>query len=253
MKYRGYKRNIDGILPCDQIRSLSKDQIEKNMVGCEYLGQILNNLNIDSDSNKRRILFSRMEELKIDFSHLRIESDRFKDLTGSEFGHLIVLRRAPTTLSGHTMWVCREKETNIEKIVASTHLLRGNTKSFSIKKIGDKHPQWKGVGKISGDFWNKIKNGAFKRKIEFAVTIQYVWDLFLIQNAKCALSKKDIYFPESNKSPYTASLDRIDSSKGYIEGNIQWVHTKINIMKNKFDQTEFIDFCKSVAENSYLK
>jgi hypothetical protein len=49
---------------------------------------------------------------------------------------------------------------------------------------------------------------------------------------------------------HTASLDRIDSSKGYCEDNVQWVHKDINRMKNTFDQDYFISLCKLIAENS---
>jgi hypothetical protein len=48
----------------------------------------------------------------------------------------------------------------------------------------------------------------------------------------------------------TASLDRIDSSKGYEEGNIQWVHKHINFMKRTYSQEYFIDMCKKVADNN---
>ena len=46
----------------------------------------------------------------------------------------------------------------------------------------------------------------------------------------------------------TASLDRIDSSKGYVKGNVQWVHKDINKMKTDFEQSIFIKLCKSVAD-----
>ena len=51
-------------------------------------------------------------------------------------------------------------------------------------------------------------------------------------------------------SSTTASLDRIDSSKGYVIGNVQWVHKDINIMKNKFDNQYFIDMCKKIASGA---
>jgi hypothetical protein len=50
-----------------------------------------------------------------------------------------------------------------------------------------------------------------------------------------------------SESETTASLDRIDSSKGYIEGNLQWVHKDVNIMKMDLSQVEFIDYCVKVA------
>lgn len=46
----------------------------------------------------------------------------------------------------------------------------------------------------------------------------------------------------------TASLDRIDSSKGYIEGNVQWVHKRINKMKLDDSDTEFIEWCRLIAD-----
>ena len=78
-----------------------------------------------------------------------------------------------------------------------------------------------------------------------------MWDLFIKQNRKCALSGLELSFPKINgDQSYTASIDRIDSSLGYIEGNVQWVHKDINIMKNKYDQDYFIQMCKLISENS---
>jgi hypothetical protein len=80
-----------------------------------------------------------------------------------------------------------------------------------------------------------------------SLTIEQAWELYQKQEGKCALSGLPIFFPATNKGEFTASLDRIDSSKGYIEGNVQWVHKDINIMKNKFPQDYFIKICKLVA------
>jgi hypothetical protein len=45
----------------------------------------------------------------------------------------------------------------------------------------------------------------------------------------------------------TASLDRIDSSKGYTLGNIQWVHKWVNLMKQDMTDQEFIEWCKTIT------
>lgn len=37
------------------------------------------------------------------------------------------------------------------------------------------------------------------------------------------------------------SLDRVDSSKGYIRGNIQWVTKRINWMKGDLSMEEFLE------------
>ena len=61
----------------------------------------------------------------------------------------------------------------------------------------------------------------------------------------------ELCFPRASKDKsWNASLDRIDSSKGYIEGNVQWVHQNINMMKNKFDNQYFIEMCKLITKNN---
>ena len=53
----------------------------------------------------------------------------------------------------------------------------------------------------------------------------------------------------SNSSPLTFDrIDRIDSSKGYVKGNVQWVHKNVNLMKGKFDQEYFIEMCKKITK-----
>lgn len=60
----------------------------------------------------------------------------------------------------------------------------------------------------------------------------------------CALTGWEISISYDSR---TASLDRIDNSKGYIKGNIQWVHTMVNMCRNKYTLEKFIEMCKSVA------
>jgi len=48
----------------------------------------------------------------------------------------------------------------------------------------------------------------------------------------------------------TASLDRIDSSKGYTPDNTQWLHKRVNKSKMEFDQKDFITMCRAVAARS---
>lgn len=58
-------------------------------------------------------------------------------------------------------------------------------------------------------------------------------------------TKKD-YFPNN---PEKASVDRIDSSKGYIPNNIQFVCCMANLAKNIFSSQELIEFCNAVSKN----
>ena len=46
--------------------------------------------------------------------------------------------------------------------------------------------------KICITFFKKIQSNAIKRGLSFDLDIDYLWDLFLKQNKKCALTKVDI-------------------------------------------------------------
>ena len=112
------------------------------------------------------------------------------------------------------------------------------------------------VGNLSLTLFSRFKKSAKVRGIEFNdnVDMNFLSKLFVKQDSKCAISGLELILETSlcrgkGKSNITASLDRIDSSKGYIKGNVQWVHKHINIMKNKFDNNYFIEICKQIANN----
>lgn len=97
-------------------------------------------------------------------------------------------------------------------------------------------------------YFNKIKRRAEKARLEFNITPQYIADLYNKQSKKCALTNLDIAFQSAHKiRNATASLDRIDSSLGYIKGNVQWVHKDINFMKGSLSQEKFIKYCNIVV------
>lgn len=107
------------------------------------------------------------------------------------------------------------------------------------------------VGNMSGMKWGIIKHGAKRRGIEFTISREYLWSLYIKQSGKCAISGVDIDFAKNTKEfrdrVETASLDRIDSSKGYVEGNVQWVHKIVNSMKMTLSNDELIKWCNIIA------
>ena len=133
-------------------------------------------------------------------------------------------------------------------------VLKNNGIEFNKKKCylsGPENPRFTGYKEIQGSYLTALKNAAKRRNIEFSVSYEYLWDIFLKQNRKCAYSGIEIFFSRSNiehiNGDYTASLDRIDSSLGYVEGNVQWVHKRVNIMKGNMDEQEFFDFCEAIT------
>jgi hypothetical protein len=104
---------------------------------------------------------------------------------------------------------------------------------------------WKGVGEISSRLWKTAQRGAATRGLSFNISPHYAWGLFLEQGGKCALSGLSLVF--GSDALRTASLDRVDSTKGYEEGNVQWVHKVVNIMKWNLTEADFIQYCRFVA------
>lgn len=98
--------------------------------------------------------------------------------------------------------------------------------------------------KICITFFKKIKSNSIKRGLVFDLDIDYLWELYLKQNKKCKITGVDITIINKNiNNNYilnTASLDRIDSSKGYEKDNVRWVHKIINSIKSDMSDDELI-------------
>lgn len=121
----------------------------------------------------------------------------------------------------------------------------GTKKSCSCvrKNKGQKSFAWAGFGEISKSIFSAIKRSAKERGLKFDLTIEQIWDLFLEQERKCAISGEDLFFPKAKKDHYNASLDRKNSREGYNIGNIQWVDRKINLAKQQLSDDDFIKMC----------
>lgn len=71
--------------------------------------------------------------------------------------------------------------------------------------------------------WYRAKRRAKERKQEFSLQLE---DIVIPE--KCPVFNK----PFVENTIYAASLDRIDSTKGYVVGNIQVISTRANTLKN---------------------
>jgi hypothetical protein len=96
-------------------------------------------------------------------------------------------------------------------------------------------------------WFNKFQSGAELRNISFTITIEYIWEVFKEQDYQCALTGWPIGWAEVG-SNHTASIDRIDSDKGYVVGNVQLVHKDVNMAKQQYSQDYFIEMCKAVSD-----
>lgn len=171
------------------------------------------------------------------------------NMIGKKFGKLTVTEELGKNKNGHIRYLC-ECDCGKTCEVFGTHLRQNKIVSCKCKNK---------LNGVSGDMWYNIINSGVKRRIKRSkltinITKEYINQLFIDQKGKCKLSGIEITLPKSWKDrTYTASLDRIDSSEGYVIGNVQWVHKHINVMKNIFPEEMFIHLCYKVAKNNEYK
>lgn len=193
-------------------------------------------------------------------SDLIIRRGCSEDLVGRQFGRLTVLEYLGFSRSAwSSYWRCRCLCGRIVDVGKSIRRRKNPTESCGcLAAERASRRQWQGTGDIGQQHFRRIYNRAQADGIEFNLSIEQLWSIFQSQNGVCALSGMKIefgrYAPEGRARHdgrarlSTASLDRIDSSKGYIVGNVQWVHKDINKMKGVFDQSRFIALCKAVTQ-----
>lgn len=149
---------------------------------------------------------------------------------------------------GGTWWLCKCDCGNEVEILGS-HINQRRRRSCGCSKLafGPLNIKWGGHGEISAAFWGRIRLNAESRKVPIEISIEEAWDLFLKQERKCRLSGEQLEMLEpQGKTLRTASLDRIDSSKGYTLDNIQWVHKDINMMKQDHSDEDFLNWIDKI-------
>lgn len=117
------------------------------------------------------------------------------------------------------------------------------SKQVNLDKSGTTFMGYKG---IYLSYFTEIKKKAEIRNLDFNLKIEDFWNLFVKQGGKCAIT--GIRLRLGFKKKQTASLDRIDSNKGYNKDNIQWVHKIINVKIKRDIEEKTI---KKIAEEIY--
>lgn len=101
------------------------------------------------------------------------------------------------------------------------------------------------------------KHRAIRKKIDFNIDFEYIEGLLKLQNFKCKYSgvtlklyNKGELNKENRIFKDVISIDRIDSSKGYVKGNVVLVTAFINCMKNDLSEHDFLEIVKLINKHS---
>ena len=160
-----------------------------------------------------------------------------KILVGQRFSKWTVVS-SKILLEGEAKILCK-CDCGTERYVSVFSLMVGTSNACTIcshVKFGTANKTWRGYEELPSKFIGKLKNK--DEKVELLA-------LWRKQDGKCAISGWGISFTER-----TASLDRIDSTKGYVIGNVHWVHVNVNVCKNGFSLPYFLTLCHAVANHN---
>lgn len=122
---------------------------------------------------------------------------------------------------------------------------------------------------VNNWYVNNIEHAREKRRENTRnnTTKNYLSSKSLLRRAKVRAKEKNLEFdieesdivipdvcpilktPFIIRTPYTASLDKIDNTLGYVKGNIQVISRKANMMKSDASREELINFANWVLNN----
>jgi hypothetical protein len=126
-------------------------------------------------------------------------------------------------------------------IKQSTHYVYLRALQLNVRKNSPKL----GHKFVSGRLWSNINSNAKRRKLHINITPDNIYEQYIKQNKKCALTGRDIIL-SNDPTLNTVSVDRIDSAHGYIKNNIQLVIAIANQAKMDLSTQAFFELCKDV-------
>ena len=167
------------------------------------------------------------------------------DITGNRYGMLTVLGFSHLDNQNGAMWNVR-CDCGIETTKRGYAMKKGASLSCG-KHSPNKKP--KGVA-AANDLYRRYRQDAKNKNRSFEIDKDYFLELTQQNCHYCgsAPNKQTCYKQEYNGQYIYNGIDRIDSSKGYIVGNVVPCCHWCNIMKLNHSAEEFISHCRKVSE-----
>jgi len=218
--------------------SLYKNILTKQFLEHEYIVKRRSIINIANEINcSTNTIYAYLRKYGIE-----VEKRNGEIKPGQKFNKLTAIKVVSKSKNGTFIWECLCDCGNISKV--RTCQLKNNTTKSCGCICGKSHANWSGYKDISGNFFSGVKSSAKTRNINFNITIEDIWNLYLNQNKKCYLSNIEIHF---NQYKETASVDRINSLLDYNINNIAICHKDINKIKASFLIEDFIKYCRLIS------
>jgi hypothetical protein len=229
-------------------KEYNKKELEGIVKKCLSLREVGRRLGVSNQAAKSAIV-----RYNVDFSHFK-HGKAYDDMIDKKYHMLTVggFYKVGRRIFAKCVCECgKKKNIRADDLKSGRAVSCGCHSKNRWNMVGDKNPAWKGRGELSSTKYLEMKRQALKRKKEFNVSIEYLWDLYKKQDRKCALSGLPVIFGRNGyRNETTASLDRIDNDKGYIEGNVRWVLKDINMIRRDYNSEYFVKLCCAIASFS---
>ena len=92
-----------------------------------------------------------------------------------------------------------------------------------------------------------------KRGWKFNLSSDFLVELWNKQGGKCFYTGEELTLDRLRRIGDSASLDRIDSTRGYTKDNVVWTSRFVNTSKGQRNFDEFISFCRTVVSHLEAK
>lgn len=111
---------------------------------------------------------------------------------------------------------------------------------------------------IFGFYMTEVKKCCKSRNREFDIDAEFLQNKWEEQDGICPytgikMNLKKTYRDCEHNNLCSASIDRIDSSKGYMKGNIEFVCRFINFGKNGYSKKETLNIINLIKNNGSLR
>ena len=88
-----------------------------------------------------------------------------------------------------------------------------------------------------------------RKRAETTIDQQYLLEMYDRQQGLCALSGIKMTWATGKTSPTSISVDRIDQSKGYVDGNVRLVCMAVNAFRGTMNDQELLVFARALLSN----
>lgn len=142
---------------------------------------------------------------------------------------------------------------------STTHTYCKECNASKAREWRKANPAYKGSGKLKNfPIEDRLLVSAMRARLRDAemrskklsnsvptITVEYLYELFLKQDRKCALS--DAPLNTEKEHALCLSLDQIIPGDGYKVGNVQWLAWCVNRAKGELHSEDFLGMCKAVV------